>query len=66
MRIPFTEYLHGNKESGYDLAERLVVDHDLDLTDKEMRDLAMCLYEVKLHLHFDTETKKVILVGAEL
>lgn len=65
MKIPFTHFMHENKESGYEFADELITKHSLDLSGFQERDLAYSFYEVKLHCILDTDTMKVTIVGAE-
>jgi hypothetical protein len=64
-KIAFEHYLREGKESGYDFAEELMVEHNLDLTEDQIRDLAYSFYEIKLYCIFDTDTMRVTIGGAE-
>lgn len=66
MKIPFTGYVHGNKESGWDMADEIERENDLTLTDDQKKEIAYSFYEVTLKCEFDTETGKVTLVEAKL
>lgn len=64
MKIPFTGYVHGSKESGYDRANDLAEDYDLTKEDKQ--NIAYAFYEIKLDCEYDTETGQVTLVSASI
>ena len=66
MKVQFTGYVHGGKESGWDLADTVEQENDLTLTTDQKKEIAYSFYEVTLKCEFDTETNKVTLLEAKL
>ena len=65
MKIQYTDYLHGSKDSNIDRLHELEMEHTFKLnTDKEYK-FIYTNYEVKLTMELDTETGKATIIAVD-